>query len=278
MMNQQEYSHRTKELIAMTDSDIDKLVEVAAQENSPNARRRLFQAIRLAEVFVPCAMDPHDPKTVRSTPLARLTDGTHAMMLFTAKTHPHLSEHQHFAGAAFTDHLSAALKMPPLDWVILSNTAWHRVAIHKQQIAAILDDLNSDGRGQNAPQAASASDSAGTIIEDFITRSASSGSDEMPQQISAALRERELFLELAAGQSADGQPVMKTFQIQHLPHVVRIYTSRVRPGITYGGIRWIALKDMIRAAPGIGGVQIMNNADDWIVLDREALRLGASDQ
>jgi hypothetical protein len=168
--------------------------------------------------------------------------------------------------------------MPPLDWVILSNTAWHRVAIHKQQIAAILDDLNSDGRGQNAPQAASASDSAGTIIEDFITRSASSGSDEMPQQISAALRERELFLELAAGQSADGQPVMKTFQIQHLPHVVRIYTSRVRPGITYGGIRWIALKDMIRAAPGIGGVQIMNNADDWIVLDREALRLGASDQ
>ena len=174
-MNQQEYSHRTKELIAMTDSDIDKLVEVAAQENSPNARRRLFQAIRLAEVFVPCAMDPHDPKTVRSTPLARLTDGTHAMMLFTAKTHPHLSEHQHFAGAAFTDHLSAALKMPPLDWVILSNTAWHRVAIHKQQIAAILDDLNSDGRGQNAPQAASASDSAGTIIEDFITRSANRG-------------------------------------------------------------------------------------------------------
>jgi hypothetical protein len=35
---------------------------------------------------------------------------------------------------------------------------------------------------------------------------------------------------------------------------------------------------MISAAPGIGGVQIMNNADDWIVFDREALRLGASDQ
>ena len=57
--------------------------------------------------------------------------------------------------------------MAPLDWVILSNSAWQRVAIHKQQIAAILDDLNSDGRGQNAPQAASACDSAGTIIEDF---------------------------------------------------------------------------------------------------------------
>jgi SseB protein N-terminal domain len=277
-MNRQAYSHRMKELILMTDSDIDKLVGVAAQENSPNARRRLFQAIRLAEVFVPCEMDPHDPKKVRSTPLARLTDGTHAMMLFTSKSHPHLSEHQHFAGAAFKDHLSAALKMPPLDWVILSNNAWHRVAIHKQQIAAILDDLNSDGQGQNAPQSASATDAAGTMLEDFITQSARSESDEVPHQVTAALRERELYLELAAGQSEDGQPVMKTFQIQHLPHVVRIYTSRVRPGITYGGIRWTALKDMISAAPGIGGVQIMNNADDWIVFDREALRLGASDQ
>jgi hypothetical protein len=267
-----------KELILMTDSDIDKLVGVAAQENSPNARRRLFQAIRLAEVFVPCEMDPHDPKKVRSTPLARLTDGTHAMMLFTSKSHPHLSEHQHFAGAAFKDHLSAALKMPPLDWVILSNNAWHRVAIHKQQIAAILDDLNSDGQGQNAPQSASATDAAGAMLEDFITQSARSESDEVPHRVTAALRERELYLELAAGQSEDGQPVMKTFQIQHLPHVVRIYTSRVRPGITYGGIRWTALKDMISAAPGIGGVQIMNNADDWIVFDREALRLGASDQ
>ncbi len=262
----------------MTDSDIDKLVEVAAQENSPDARRRLFQAIRRAEIFVPCEMDPHDPKTVRLTPLARLTDGTHAMMLFTSKSHPHLSEHQHHAGAAFADHLSAALKMPPLDWVILSNSAWHRVAIHKQQIAAILDDLNSDGQRQNDTRASFTDDSAGTMIEDFITRSASSGPHEMPHQITAALRGRELFLELAPGQNAGGQPVMKTFHVEHLPHVVRVYTSRIRPGITYGGIQWTALKDMIRAAPGIGGVQIMNNADDWIMFDREALRLGASDQ
>jgi hypothetical protein len=279
MMNRQAYLHRTKELIWMTDNnDIDKLVEVAAQENSPAARQRLFQTIRLTEVFAPCELDPHDPNKVRSTPLARLSDGTHAMMLFTSKSHPHLSEHQHFAGGAFKDHLSAALKMPPLDWVILSNNAWQRVTIHKQQIAAILDDLNSDGRGQNYLQAPSAGDATGTVLEDFITQSARSESDEVPNQVSAALRDRELFLELAAGQSEDGQPVMKTFQIQHLAHVVRVYTSRVRPGIRYGGIQWTALKDMIRTVPGIGGVQIMNNADDWIVFDREALRLDASDQ
>jgi SseB protein N-terminal domain len=278
-MNQQAYLRRTKELIWMTDnSDIDKLVEVAAQENSPAARQRLFQTIRMTEVFAPCELDPHDPNKVRSTPLARLSDGTHAMMLFTSKSHPHLSEHQHFTGGAFSDHLSAALKMPPLDWVILSNSAWQRVAIHKQQIAAILDDLNSDGRGQNYLQVPSAGDAASTVLEDFITQSARSESGEVPERVSAALRDRELFLELAAGQSEDGQPVLKTFQIQHLAHVVRVYTSRIRPGIKYGGIQWNPLKDMIRAAPGIGGVQIMNNADDWIVFDREALRLGASDQ
>jgi hypothetical protein len=279
MMNRQAYLRHTKELKLMTDNnDIDKLVEVAAQENSPAARQRLFQTIRLTEVFAPCELDPHDPNRVRSTPLALLSDGTHAMMLFTSKSHPHLSEHQHFAGAAFTDHLSAALKMPPLDWVILSNGAWQRVAIHKQQIPAILEDLNSDGPGPNYLQAPSAPGAAGATLEDFITQSANSESDAVPHQVSAVLRGRELFLELAAGQSQDGQPVLKTFQIQHLAHVVRVYTSRIRPGITYGGIKWTPLKDMIRAAPGIGGVQIMNNADDWIVFDREALRLGAGDQ
>jgi hypothetical protein len=260
------------------DSDIEKLVEIAAQEDSHTARRRLFQAIRRVEVFFPCKMDPHDGKKIRSTPLARLSDGTHAMMLFTSKSHPHLSEHEHFAGGTFEDALAAALKMPPLDWVILSNNAWQRVAIHKQQIAAILDDLNSDDQGQNGSPMASTDDPTGKMLEDFITHTVRSGSTGIPPQISSALRERELFLELAAGQSEDGQPIMKTFQIEHLRHVVRVYTSRVRPGIRYGGIRWKALKEMIRVAPEISGVQIMNDSDDWIVFDREALGLEASDE
>lgn len=68
------------------DNDIEKLVEIAAQENSQVARQRLFQAMHLVEVFFPCTMDEHDGKKVRSTPLARLTDGTHAMMLFTSRS------------------------------------------------------------------------------------------------------------------------------------------------------------------------------------------------
>ena len=253
------------------DNDIEKLVEIAAQENSHVARQRLFQAIRRVEVFSPCKMDPHDGKKIGSIPLARLSDGTHAMMLFTSKSHPHLSEHEHFAGGTFEDALAAALKMPNLDWVILSNNAWQRVTIHKQQIAAILDDLNSDGQGQNDSPMASEDDPTGKMLEDFITNTVRSGSNEIPSQISSALRERELFLELAPAQSEEGQPAMKTFQIEHLRHVIRVYTSRVRPGIRYGGIRWEELKDMVRIAPKISGVQIMNDADDWVVFDRESL-------
>jgi len=252
------------------DNDIEKLVEIAAQENSHAARRRLFRTIRRVEVFSPCKMDPHDGKKIESIPLARLSDGTHAMMLFTAKSHPHLSEHEHFAGGTFADALAAALKMPNLDWVILSNNAWQRVTIHKQQIAAILDDINSDGQGQNGSAVPSEDDRTGKMIEDSITRAAQK-SEELSPPIGSLLQGRELFLELAAGQGEDGQPIMKTFRVEHLSHVIRAYTTRIRPGITYGGIRWEELKNMIKIAPGMGGVQIMNDADDWVVFDRESL-------
>jgi hypothetical protein len=244
-------------------NEIDKLVEVAAQENSRVARQRLFRAIGSTEVFFPCDLDETDRTVVRSTPLARLADGSHAMMLFTSKSHPHLAEHKNFAGGTFKDALASALKIPLLDWVILSNDAWRQVAIHKQQIPGILDDLSS--------RAQTPEDSAGNVIEELITDSVTSETDEIARRITAALRERELFLELAAGRDEDGQPTLKTFRVGHLSHVVRVYTSRVRSSIRYGGIRWTALKDMVRAAPEIGGVQVMNNADDWIVFDREAL-------
>ncbi len=257
------------------DSDIEKLVEIAAQENSYAAHRRLFQAIRRVEVFFPCKMDPHDGKKIGSIPLARLSDRTHAMMLFTSKSHSHLSEHEHFAGGTFEDALAAALKMPNLDWVILSNNAWQRVAISKEQIPAILDDLHSDEQGKNGSLAASENDRVGKMVEDLISLAVSSTPEESSPPIGSALRGREVFLELATEQGEDDQPIMKTFQVEHLSHIIRAYTTRIRPGIRYGGVRWEELKDMIKIAPEIGGVQIMNNADDWIVFDRESLGFGA---
>lgn len=251
-----------------TDSDeIEKLVGIAAQENSPEARQRLFRAIRGTEVFFPCDLDESDRRVVKSTPLARLADGSHAMMLFTSKSHPHLAQHKNFAGGIFTDTLAAALKIRPLDWVILSNIASQRVGIRKRQIAAILDDLN--------PRPHTAEDCAGKTVDDLITESVASGTDDVAHRINATLGDRELFLELAAGRGEGGQPALNTFRVEHLSHVIRAYTDRARPGIRYGGIRWPALKEMVRAAPEIGGVQVMNSADDWIVFDRETLARSA---
>jgi hypothetical protein len=262
----------------MGDSDIEQLVERAAKEDSLLSRQHLFHAIRSVEVFFPYKVEQRDGKAVRSTPLARLADGTHAMMLFTSKSHPALSEHERFAGGAFKDALAAALNMPPLDWVVLWNSASQRVVIAKNQIPEILGDIDSVPQGHNGYTADTESDEAKETLEAIITRAVGSNSEELPAPIGSVIGDREVFLELSEKQSEDGQPIMKTFRIEHLGHVIRAYTSRVRPGIRYGGIGWQALKEMIRTLPEIGGVQIMNEADDWVVFDREALGLNASNK
>ncbi len=260
----------------MSDDDIERLVERAAEENSQLSRQRLFRAIRFVEVFFPYTLEQHEGKEVRSTPLALLADGTHAMMLFTSKSHPHLSEHQRFAGGPFKDALAAAVEMTPLDWVFLWNRASQRVAIAKTQIPEILEDINSVAQGHNSSTAATQNDRTKETLEELITSAVRSKSELLSAPIGSVIGDREVFLELSTEQSEHGQPAMHTFQIEHLGHVIRAYTSRVRPGIRYGGIKWQALKEMIRAVPDISGVQIMNDADDWVVFDREALGLNTS--
>jgi hypothetical protein len=253
-------------------NDIEELVRIAAQQKSPMDRRRLFLALRSIEVFFPRRVIHHEGKEVNATPLLRLPDGTHAMMLYTSKSHPDLPDS--FGGGTFKDALAAALKMPALDWVILSNSASQWVAISKEQIPAILDELNSDRQDQNGSMAASGNDRDGKMVEDLITLAVSSTPEGLSPPIGSVLRGREVFLELTAEQGEEGQPIMKTFQVNDIPNVVRAYLTRSRPGLTYGGIRWEALEDMIRKEPGIQGVQIVNDADDWVVFDRESLGFG----
>jgi hypothetical protein len=263
-------------LTSPDNNDIEELVRVAAQQKSPMARRRLFLAVRSIEVFFPRRVIHHEGKEVNATPLLRLPDGTHAMMLYTSKSHPDLPDS--FGGGTFKDALAAALEMPALDWVILSNTGSQWVAISKEQIPAILDELNSDRQDQNGSWAASGNDRVGKMVEDLISLAVSSTPEELSPPIGSVLRGRELFLELTAEQGEEGQPIMKTFQVNDIPNVVRAYLTRSRPGLTYGGIRWEALEDMIRKETGIQGVQIVNDADDWVVFDRESLGFGPDDE
>ncbi len=255
-------------------NNIEELVQIAAQEKSPAARRYLFQALGLVELFFPLKVMHDRGKGVKATPLLRLSDGTNAMMLYTSKSHPDLPDS--FGGGTFKDALAAALKMPTLEWVILSNRASQWVAISKQQISAILDDLHSDRQDQNGSAVTPERDPEGKMLEDLITQAVGSTPEELSPPIGSTLRDRELYLELAAGESEEGQPIMKTFQVDNILHVVRAYLTRNRPGIMYGGIRWEALKEMIRNAPEIGGVQIVSDADDWVAFDRESLGFGSS--
>jgi hypothetical protein len=215
----------------------------------------------------------HDGEERKAIPLLRLPDGTHAMMAYTSKEHPDLPKK--FGGAMFESALAAGLQMPDLDWVIITNLAAQWVSISRNQIPAVLEDLSESSKQDGLAPSAKPDDEARTL-EELISSSVKSSSKQLTAAIASALDNRELFLEMGTAQGDDDRPRMKTFQIQHLRHVVRAYTSRLRPGIKYGGIGWQALKQMLRASPELDGVQIMNDSDDWIVFDRKSLGLEAA--
>jgi SseB protein N-terminal domain len=256
--------------LAPDSENIEELIGIAAQEQDPEARRRLFHALRSIEVFMPFEVTQHGDKEVKAVPLLQLPDGTHAMMAYTSKSHPDLPDK--FGGATFESALAAAFKMQALDWVIITNRASRWVAINKEHIPAILDELNG-AWSKNGAFVPPAADPAVKLVEELITRAVESKSEKLSSSIRSALGDRELFLEMGKEVSENGRPSMNTFHIQHLTHVIRAYTSRVRPGIKYGGIKWQELKEMIGRVPEINGVQIINDADDWIVFDRQALGL-----
>ena len=247
------------------DDEFEGLVRVAAEEKTPAARQRLFRAIRRTEVFF--SLKTERP---RATPLLRLSDGTHAMMLYTARSHPDLADNPASnlenicGGGSFTDTLLAASTMAGLDWVILSNRASQWVAIRKQEIPGILADLDS------APCTPETPDTPETP-EALITRAARGRPGDTSPPIAPALAGRELFVELTSGLRAGDQPAMKLFQVDGLPNVIRAHLTRNRPGISYGGMTWEALATMIGTAPTIDGVQVVNDADDWVVFDRTSL-------
>ncbi len=248
--------------------EIEELIAIAAQQKTPESNRRLFLALRDVELFFPRTVVETEGKQVNATPLLRLPDATNAMMLYTSRDHPDLPDT--FAGGKFEDALSAALLMPDLDWVIVSNSSSQWVALNRQQISATLDDLYHGGN--NKDHSSPNRDGRVQALEELITRAADTPPEELSPPIGSLLRGREIFVELADIQGGGGQPIMKTFTVSHLARLVRAYTTRTRPGITYGGIQWEALKNMIRTSPELDGVQIINQADDWVVFDRESLR------
>ncbi|OBF71510.1 hypothetical protein A5750_20335 [Mycobacterium sp. 852002-51613_SCH5001154] len=252
---------------------VEELIDIAAEQESQEATQQLFSALKGVEIFFARTTVRHEGKELNATPLLLLPDGKHAMMLYTSRDHPDLPDK--FAGGVFEDALAAAREMPDLDWVILSNLASNWVAMNKQQISAAL-------RGERpvmvtTHNSSEPSQASGDLLEDLITRTVRTPQEQILPSIASALRGREVFVELAKARSEDGQPIMKTFAIEHLPTVLRAYTTRSRPAIRYGGMQWEALREMVKAAAQLSGIQIVNEADDWVVFDRAALGLEAGD-
>ncbi|MEB4208601.1 hypothetical protein [Mycobacterium sp. 94-17] len=253
-------------------SEIDKLISLASETKSTETNRRLFAALRGVELFFPRTKVEHEGGQVNATPLLRLSDGTNAMMLYTSKDHPDLPDT--FAGGAFEDALTAALSMPELDWVIVCNRGSQWVAINKRNIPVVLNDPQP--RDDHMDSSAQTPENDGNILEELITRAVNTPPEELSPPIGSVLRGRQIFIELAEGQREDEQPVMKTFTVQNMHRVIRAYTTRRRQGIRYGGMQWQALKNMIRTTTQLDGVQIVNDADDWVIFDRESLITGGT--
>lgn len=249
--------------------EIEELVGIAAAENDAAASMRLFRALSDVELFFPMESKQDAGEARKTTPLLRLPDGMHAMMLYTSKSHPDLTDH--FGGGRLKDVCAAALKMPALDWVIVCNGASAWVSIAKNQIAAVLDDRKHMS-AKGSPVAPPESGPTDQILEELITRAVRTGVERVSPPIPSLLPGRELFLELNGEKSSESdRAVMKTFSVQHLTNVIHAYLTRSRPGITYGGVTWEALKQMVANEPQIDGVQLINDADDWVVFDRESL-------
>lgn len=240
----------------MSTEDVEQGIAQAASDGSVEAKVGLFRRLRLVEVLFPTAARYLDGEVVNTTPLRRLPDGSHAMMLYASKTHPDLGED--FSGASLETALRLALTMPDADWVILSTLASQWVALDRTQMAAALD-----GPVQDA--------ASGDRLAALISQAAATSPQRFTEALLAELTGRELYVDLAAQRSPQEQPMVATYTVGGLAGVVRAFVSRRRHGVRYGGMPWEALRDMVRAAPALGGVQVVNDAEDWVLFDRPVL-------
>lgn len=250
-----------------TEDHIEELVKTASLDSSVESRMVLHHALDSVEVYHRANIHAVQPKRLLSTPLFRLQDGTHAMMAYTSKSHPDLSHE--FAGTSWRHTLEIALTIPQADWLILTNRGGDWIAINKSQIPGILNSLPSQpGEGSNDPPGQESAKTSPSTLDSLISQAARGATQNRSEPILEQLKGRELYVRLAAEPSEDGQPVMITSKAGGVGGLVQAYTTRNRPGITYGGMTWEAIVDMINNAPDIPGVHIINDNDDWIVLGR----------
>lgn len=248
--------------------EIDRLIRAAASEKSSEALEAVCRALDSREVFYRATTRHVDGKQRVSTPLLRLDDGSHALMVYTSKAHPDLPSK--FGGAPFRHVLKMTLDIPSADWLIVTSMQGTWLPIRKTQIASILANLGN--RKPNGIATERSNNNRRADLEALISNAVGKSTDSWSDEVLGALSERELYIKLSDQPSDSGRPVMITSEVGGVKGLVQAYTSRRRPGIAYGGMKWEAIVEMVTKATEIPGVHIINDRDDWVVLGRHEIQ------
>jgi hypothetical protein len=252
--------------------EIDRLILAAESDKSPEALYAVCRALDSREVFYRASVRQVDGNQRVSTPLLRLDDGSHALMVYASRAHPDLPSK--FGGAPFRHVLKMALDIPAADWLILTSLQGTWLPIRKTQIAVILETLGNKepNRIDNEQSNNNRGADLETLISNAVGRSAESWTDEMLRSLSG----RELYIKLSHQRTGSEQAVMITSEVGGVKGLVQAYTSRGRQGIAYGGMKWEAIVEMVKNAAEITGVHIINDRDDWVVLGRQEIQAGTA--
>lgn len=227
---------------------MDALVVEASTRRDDASRHALLQALTAAEVFYFADVEAIDGGQRVRVPLLRLDDGSHAMVVYVAKTHPDLN--RRFGGAPWPHALGLAQKMSGADWLIVKGSANSWFPIRRSDFEALIELSKEPVLQLDSLISTAAADDSGARVDELLN----------------ALRARELFVVVA---SADGGPLsFVNSSVKGVRSLLQAYTSRRRAGILYAGMTWEAVVDVIEQRPELNGVHVINDTDDWIVLDR----------
>ncbi|WKG03651.1 hypothetical protein [Mycolicibacterium sp. HK-90] len=242
---------------------IEALVALAARENSGGPRVELFRALNGKELYYATTEVLVDGRPMMSTPLRRLDDGSAAMVVYTSKRHPDLP--RRFAGAQWSTLLGIAQSVRS-DWMVIVGSNNETVAITRDQLAVIsasLQEPRTDYAASNSPPP--------DALENAISNAVNTNAHDRYESALNQLRDRELYAHLTDEVSPGGQPSLLTSAAGGVDGWILTYTTRMRPGIKYGGIVWEELVRMVKNNTSIPGIRVVNEADDWIVLGRDVI-------
>lgn len=250
-------------------NNVDELIATAARGQEKGALADVIRALDSHEVFYRADVTPTEEGQRVTTPLVRLSDGSHAFVVYTSKVHPELPKK--FGGAPWRHVLKMAAQLPQADWLIVSTAGGDWLPINKDQVNVIIQGLEGASPHGEAADVNRPVDAGGTDLDGLISRAQGSLHDDWSDPLLASLRNRELFVRISPDRLEDGRPVLVTSDIGDVRGLVQMYTSRVRSGMAYAGMSWQAIVDLVQNAAELAGVHIINDNDDWVVLGRSEL-------